>query len=88
MIKKVLNSIELYLAGTYKEREDYPFYLELEKELLFDNYDEMYKENSEVTELLNDEIPDICSKVGEIGINEFKRLLKIEYVKAKELYNS
>lgn len=88
MIKKVFDSIELYLAGNYKEKENYPFYLELEKELLFDNYDEMYKENSKVTELLNEEIPDICSMVGEIGINEFKRLLKIEYIKAKELYNN
>lgn len=88
MIKKVLDSIELYLSGKYKEKENYPFYLELEKELLFDNYDEMYKENPKVTELLNEEIPDICSMVGEIGVDEFKKRLKIEYMKAKELYNN
>lgn len=85
MIKKVLNAIESYLSGLYVEDESYPFYLELEKELLFDNYDEMYKENKEVTELLNEEIPDICAAVGEINIDEFKRLLRIEYEKALKL---
>lgn len=79
--------IEAYLDGKYEEDENYPFYLELEVELLLDNYDEMYEENKEVTELLNEEIPDICAAVGEIDIEEFKRLLKIEFLKAKELYN-
>lgn len=86
MIEKVLDTIELYLAGKYIEKEDYPFYLELEYELLFVNYDEMYKENKEVTGLLNEEIPDICAMVGEIDIDEFKRLLEIEYLKAVKLY--
>jgi len=87
MIKNVLDTIELYLSDKYLEKEGYPFYLELEKELLFDNYDEMYQENREVTELLNKEIPDICAAVGEIDVEEFKRLLRIEFLKAKELYN-
>lgn len=87
MIKKVLDTIELYLDGKYEEDKNYPFYLELETELLFNNYDGMYKENKEVTELLNEEIPDICALVGEIDIEEFKRLLRIEFLKAKELYN-
>ncbi|WP_346930271.1 hypothetical protein [Clostridium sp.] len=87
MIKNVLDTIELYLSDKYLEKEGYPFYLELEKELLFDNYDEMYQENREVTELLNEEIPDICAEVGEIDVEEFKRLLRIEFLKAKELYN-
>lgn len=73
MIKKVLDIIEAYLSGKYEEDEKYPFYLELEKELLFDNYDEMYKENKEVTKLLNEEIPDICASVGEIDVEEFKK---------------
>lgn len=87
MIKKVLDIIETYLDGKYEEDENYPFYLELEAELLLDNYDEMYQENREVTELLNEEIPDICAAVGEIDVEEFKRLLRIEFLKAKELYN-
>lgn len=87
MIKKVLDIIEAYLSGKYEEDEKYPFYLELEKELLFDNYDEMYKENKEVTKLLNEEIPDICASVGEIDVEEFKKLLKAEFFKVKELYN-
>lgn len=86
MIKKVLDAIESYLSGEYVEDKDYPFYLELEKELLLDNYAEMYKEDKDVTELLNEEIPDICAAVGEISIEEFKRLLNIEFLKAKELY--
>lgn len=85
MIRKVLNAIESYLSGLYVEDENYPFYLELEKELLFDNYDEMYKENKEVTELLNEEIPDICAAIGEINTDEFKKLLRIEYEKALKL---
>lgn len=87
MIKKVLDVIESYLDGKYEEDKNYPFYLELETELLFNNYDAMYKENKEVTELLNEEIPDICAAVGEIDVKEFKRLLRIEFLKAKELYN-
>lgn len=87
MIRKVLDTIELYLDGKYEEDNNYPFYLELETELLFNNYDEMCKENKEVTELLNEEIPDICALVGDIDIEEFKRLLRIEFLKAKELYN-
>lgn len=88
MIKKVLDAIEAYLSGQYVEDKNYPFYLELEKELLFDNYDKMYKENKEITELLNEEIPDICASVGAIDMEEFKRLLKVEFLKAKELYEA
>jgi hypothetical protein len=88
MIKKVLDIIELYLEGMYEEDENYPFYLELEYELLFENYDEMYEENKEVTKLLNEEIPDICAAVGEIEIEEFKKLLKDEFLKAKKLYEA
>lgn len=87
MIEKVLDAIESYLLDTYVEDENYPFYLELEKELLFDNYDEMDKENKEVTRILNEEIPELCAAVEEIGIDEFKTLLKVEYLKAKEVYN-
>lgn len=87
MIKKVLDTIESYLLDQYVEDKNYPFYLELEKEMLFDNYDEMHKENKEVTELLNEKIPDICATVGEIDIEEFKRLLRIEFLKVKELYS-
>lgn len=79
MIKKVLDSIELYLSGNYDKKEQYPFYLELEKELLFDNYDEMYKENKEVIGLINEDIPDMCASVGEIDTEEFKRLLRIKF---------
>ena len=59
---------ESYLDGKYEEDKNYPFYLELETEFLFNNYDAMYKENKEVTELLNEEIPDICAAVGKIDI--------------------
>ncbi len=83
-----MNTIKQYLDGKYKEDENYPFYLELEAELLCDNYDIMFKENKEVTVLLNEEIPDICAMVGEIDIDEFKRLLAIEYSKAIKLYNN
>lgn len=85
-IAYVLEAIRSYLEGTYSEDVNYPFYLELEMELLIDNYDEMYKENQEVTLLMNEELPDICAAVGEISVDEFKRLLKIEYDKVAKLY--
>lgn len=49
----------------------------------------MYKENKEVTEFLNEDLPEITD-IAEYGDkkrnNEFKRRLKIEIDKAKELY--
>jgi hypothetical protein len=87
MIKHVLDTINEYLSGKYTGNKTYPFYLELEKELLYDNYEEMYKENKEITEFLNEEIPELCAMVSdEIGIDEFKKRLKVEYLKALELY--
>lgn len=88
MIKEVLDIIESYLDGTYEEDTNYPFYLELEKEFLFDNYEEMYKENKEITMVLNEELPDICAAVGEIDMEEFKSRLRAEFIKAKQLYNN
>lgn len=83
-VELVMRNIEQYLSGTYTEIEDWPFYLELEGDLS-NYYEEMMKENEELTSFLNDDIPDICAEVGNIDIDEFKRLLTIEYVKAKEI---
>ncbi len=82
----VLKAIRSYLDGTYPEDETYPFHLELEMELLLENYDEMYNENKEVTLLMNEDIPDVCNSVGEISVDEFKRQLAGEYEKATKVY--
>lgn len=48
----------------------------------------MYKENKEITMVLNEELPDICAAVGEIDMEEFKSRLRAEFIKAKQLYNN
>ena len=74
MIKSFLNGKYEALAFSY----DFP-------EFLIENYDEMEKENTIVTDILNDNMPEICSEY-EIGqpFDEFKQKTKVEYDKAKE----
>ena len=59
MIKKIINEISLYLSGKSKMNGlDFSFYLE---DYLCDNYDQMYEEDPDLTEMLNENIPEICS---------------------------
>lgn len=85
MIENILSAIDEYLEGRYVEKENYPFHLELEVEMLFNNYEQMHKEDAAVTELLNENIPDICGQVGEISVEEFKGLLRAEFEQVKLL---
>lgn len=85
MIEKILDEIEILLDGNHEMNSwDFSGYLEA---YLIVNYDEMYKENSLVTELLNEELPEICA-IMEPGLDdtEFKKLLKKEYEIAAEQY--
>ena len=87
MIEKLFNEIELALQNKISMSvDDFALYVQ---DYLCDNYDEMYKENAEVTEFLNEDLPDITD-IAEYGDDkrneEFKRRLRIEIDKAKELF--
>ena len=57
LIEKLFNDVDLFFEGKHEETEpDYfAFYVQ---DYLCDNYDEMYKENAEVTEFLNEDLPE------------------------------
>jgi hypothetical protein len=83
MFKKIMDYIKDFLENTPEDIYEFSIILE---DALVDDYDEMYNEQPEATEILANETPDICAS-AEPGmthdeINEFKRLLKIEYDKA------
>ena len=87
MIEKLFNEIELALQNKISMSvDDFALYVQ---DYLCDNYDEMYKENAEVTEFLNEDLPEITD-IAEYGDDkrneEFKRRLRIEIDKAKELF--
>lgn len=83
MFKSVMDFIKNFLDNT--PDDIYEFSAELEGKLAAD-YDMLYEEQPLATEILADEIPDICA-TAEPGMDHeeiarFKRKLKIEYDKA------
>lgn len=83
MFEKIMNYIKDFLDNT--PEDIYDFSCDLEG-MLVRHYDEMHTEQPKATEILNEEMPDICAS-GEPGmtqeeIEEFKRQLRIEYEKA------
>ena len=47
---------------------------------LVEHYDEMYAENSMITEILNDNIPEICADYEEgYPTEDFKQRIRAEY---------
>lgn len=85
MFKKVMNYIKEFLENTPNDIYEFSIILE---DSLVDDYEEMHREQPRATEILADEIPDICAS-AEPGmkpeeIEEFKRKLKIEYDKVME----
>ncbi len=84
-IEQILDEIGLAVSGNHKYNSlDFSMYLE---DFLIENYDDMNAENARVTELLNEEIPEICAMM-EPGMNdyEFLKLLELECEKAKKKY--
>ena len=79
LIEKLFNDVDLFFQGKHEEKEtDYfAFYVQ---DYLCDNYDEMHKENAEITEFLNEDLPEITD-IAEYGDDkrneEFKRRLRI-----------
>ena len=84
-IQQAFNMIEALLQGTY---EPLQFSCDMEQ-FLFENASIMQQENSEVNDVLQDEIPDLCSE-GEPGFDPAHMLqgIKREYEKAKSLFNN
>lgn len=83
-IEKAFNMFDDLFSNHYDPLQ---FSLDMEQYLL-DNYKEMLTENKEVTDLLNANVPDICSE-GEPGFDPTNMIasLKVEYEKAKALYH-
>ena len=79
-MNKILEMIKEFLETDTTDATRFSIDLE---DALYDNYDEMMDENPEVTEVLNEELPDICAayELGE-DIEEFKKRIKKEYEKA------
>lgn len=85
IIANLLNEMDLFFKGKSQyNSEVFSLFVE---DFLCDNYDAMYSENPEVTELLNEDIPEICA-IMEPGLDdtEFKEKLKVQYEAAKNLY--
>lgn len=83
MFYEIMNYIKDFLDN--HQEDIYDFSCDLEGKLVV-HYDEMYKEQPKATEILNNEVPDICA-MGEPGmteneIKEFKHALRVEYEKA------
>lgn len=85
MFDRIMKQIEDSLNNTPKDI--YEFSIILEDELV-DDYDEMYKEEPRVTEVLANETPHIYASaelgMKPAGIEEFKWKLEKEYQKAKQ----
>ena len=84
-IEQIIDEIDLAVSGNHKyDSSDFSMYLE---DFLIENYDNKTTENARVTEILNEEIPEICATM-EPGMNdyEFLKLLEIECEKAKNEY--
>ena len=83
MFEKWMAYIKDFLENTPDDIYEFSIILE---DALVDDYDEMHKEQPNATEVLANEIPDICAS-AEPGmkpkeIEQFKRRLEIEYQKA------
>ena len=85
MFNKAMNLIKDFLENT--PDDIYKFSVTLE-DLLVDDYDVMYKEQPAATEILANEIPDICASaepgMKQERIEAFKRRLEAEYIKAQK----
>lgn len=83
MFNKIMNYIKDFLENTPEDIYEFSVILE---DALVDDYDEMYEEQPRATEILADEVPDICAS-AEPGmtleeIEVFKEKLEKEYTKA------
>ena len=85
MFEEMMEKIRDFLDHTPKDIYEFSIILE---DMLVDDYDELYREQPEATEILANETPDICAS-AEPGmkpaeIEAFKRQLEKEYQRAKQ----
>lgn len=85
MFEEMMEKIRDFLDHTPKDIYEFSIILE---DMLVDDYDEMYREQPEATEILANETPDICAS-AEPGmkpaeIEAFKSQLEKEYQRAKQ----
>lgn len=80
MIDEVLGMIQKFLDGKYDLME---FSYDL-PDFLVEHYDEMYAEDAASTEILNDNIPEICADYEEgYPPEDFKQRIRTEYERIK-----
>jgi hypothetical protein len=80
-LKEVYSMIDQFLNGEY---EPFAFSADLQ-DLLYEYYDEMIVENPKATEILNENLPDICDEY-EPGMDPkpFMDAVRHEYEEAKK----
>ena len=75
MFQKIMNYIKEFLENTPNDIYEFSIILE---DSLVDDYDKMYREQPRATEVLADEIPDICAS-AEPGMKWEEIAIKMEY---------
>jgi len=80
VFKEMMEQIEEFLENTPKDIYEFSSILE---DMLVDDYDEMYEEQSEAMELLASNVPYICA-TAEPGMNRLKlKHLRVESVRER-----
>jgi len=85
MINQVLAAIKRFLDDDVMDAVEFSIWLE---DVLCEEYEVMEAEHAEITEILNEDLPDICAAY-ERGDNivEFKERIQSEYERVIELYS-
>jgi len=82
-MNEILEMIRAFLQSDSEDATEFSVKLE---DALCNQYDQMMKENKEATEILNDELPEICAdyEPGK-NVQEFKDKIRAEFEKALRL---
>ena len=83
MVNKALNTMRDFLNGKYDPLDfSYGF-----PDFLVEYYNAMYAENPEITEILNDNMPEICAEYElDAPDEDFKKKVRIEYERAIRIF--
>lgn len=75
MIQQALDMIRQFLNGAYDPMQ---FSLDME-EFLNDQYDAMHEENPNLTEFLNEDIPELCAECEPgMDFTEFRQKIEVQ----------
>ena len=83
MISKILDKIKKYLENP---TDSYAFSIELEDDLCENQYD-MRNENAEITDFLNETLPDICTFYNDDNEKKFIESITKQYELTIQMYN-